>query len=38
MFPSVVTLDQKKDDPYWISRKNSLELIELPSINKASSG
>ena len=21
-------------DPYWISRKNSLELIELPCINK----
>ena len=25
-----------RDDPYWTSRKNSLELIELPSINKVS--
>ncbi len=25
-----------KDDPYWTSRKNSLELIELSSINKVS--
>ena len=25
-----------KDDPYWISRKNSLELIEPSSINKVS--
>ena len=24
------------DDPYWISRKNSLELIELSSISKVS--
>ena len=24
------------DDPYWTSRKNSLELIELSSINKVS--
>ena len=24
-----------RDDPYWTSRKNSLELIELSSINKA---
>ena len=23
-----------RDDPYWNSRKNSLELIELSSINK----
>ena len=23
-----------RDDPYWTSRKNSLELIELSSINK----
>ena len=22
-----------RDDPYWTSRENSLELIELPSIN-----
>ena len=25
-----------RDDPYWISTKNSLELIELRSINKFS--
>ena len=25
-----------KDDFYWASRKNSLELIELSSINKVS--
>ena len=25
-----------RDDPYWISRKNTLELIELCSINKVS--
>ncbi len=25
-----------RDDPYWASRKNSLELIELSSINKVS--
>ena len=24
------------DDPYWTSKKNSLELIELSSINKVS--
>ena len=24
------------DDPHWTSRKNSLELIELSSINKVS--
>jgi hypothetical protein len=23
-----------RDDPYWTSRKNSLELIEISSINK----
>jgi hypothetical protein len=23
-----------RDEPYWASRKNSLELIELSSINK----
>ncbi len=27
-----------RDDPYWTSRKNSLELIELSSINKVSLG
>ena len=26
-----------RDDLYWTSRKNSLELIELSSINKVSS-
>ena len=25
-----------REDPYWTSRKNSLELIELSSINKVS--
>ena len=25
------------DDPYWTSRKNSLELIELSSINNVNS-
>ena len=25
-----------RDNPYWTSRKNSLELIELSSINKVS--
>ena len=25
-----------RDDPYWICRKNSLELIKLSSINKVS--
>ena len=25
-----------RDDPYWISRKNSLELIDLSSANKVS--
>ena len=25
-----------RDDPYWTSRKNSLELIELSSKNKVS--
>ena len=25
-----------RDDPYWTSRKNSLELIDLSSINKVS--
>ena len=24
------------DDPYWTSRKNSVELIELPGINNVS--
>jgi hypothetical protein len=25
-----------RDEPYWTSRENSLELIELSSINKVS--
>ena len=25
-----------RDDPYWTSRENSLELIELSSVNKVS--
>ena len=25
-----------RDDPHWTSKKNSLELIELSSINKVS--
>ena len=25
------------NDPYWISRKNSIEVIDLSSINKVSS-
>ena len=25
-----------RDDPYWTSRENSLELIELSGINKVS--
>ena len=28
----------ERDDPYWTSRKDSLELIELSSINKVSLG
>ena len=32
MFPPVSI----RDDPYWTSGKNSLELIELSSINKVS--
>ena len=29
MFPPVVNTGLIRDDPYWTSRKNSLELIEL---------
>jgi hypothetical protein len=25
-----------RDDPYWTSRKNSLELLKLSSVNKVS--
>ena len=27
-----------RDNPYWMSKENSLELIELSSINKVSLG
>ena len=33
---SILIHAKKLDDPYWTSRKNSLELIELSSINKVS--
>ena len=38
---STLTLAHRKtgsirDDPYWTSRKSSLQLIELSSINKVS--
>ena len=29
-------LTKRRDDPYWTCGKNSLELIELSSINKVS--
>ena len=35
-FPSCGNTGTIRDDPYWTSRKNSLELIELSSINKVS--
>jgi hypothetical protein len=35
-FSSATNTGTIKDDPYWTSRKNSLELIELSSINKVS--
>ena len=35
-FPPVRITGSIRDDPYCISRKNSLELIELSSINKVS--
>jgi hypothetical protein len=35
-FCSVILHGSIKDDPYCTSRKNSLELIELSSINKVS--
>ncbi len=33
-FISVIAIGSIRDDPYWTSRKNSLELIELSSTNK----
>ncbi len=33
---SCSNIGSTRDDPYWISRKNSLELIELSNINKVS--
>ena len=35
-FPVSPNTGSIRDDPYWIPRKNSLELIELSSINKVS--
>jgi hypothetical protein len=36
-FPPVVTLHGSiRDDPHWTSAENSVELIELSSINKVS--
>ena len=38
MFPPVVTRTGSiRDDSYWTSRKNGLELIEISSIDKVSS-
>jgi hypothetical protein len=37
LFTSGSNTGSTRDDPYWTSRKNSLELIELSSINKVSS-
>jgi hypothetical protein len=34
--PAVYNTGSIRDDPYWTSRENSLELIELSSINKVS--
>ena len=36
MVSSCSNIGSVRDDPYWTSRKNSLELIELSSINKVS--
>ena len=37
MFPPVVlNAGSIRDDPNWTSRENSLELIEISSINKVS--
>ena len=32
----LLNIESIRDDPYWTSRKNSSELIELSSINKVS--
>ena len=34
--PRFTNMGSIRDDPYWTARKNSLELIELSSINKVS--
>ena len=36
VYPSCSNTESIRDDSYWTSRKNSLELIELSSINKVS--
>jgi hypothetical protein len=33
---TIIRLPPIRDNPYWNSRKNSLELIELSGINKVS--
>ena len=35
-FPVSPNIESIRNDPYWTSRKNSVELIELSSINKVS--
>ena len=36
MISSCTNTGLKRDDPYWTFRKNSLDLIELSSLNKVS--
>ena len=36
ILPSCSNTGSIRDDPYWTSRRNSLELIKLSSINKVS--
>ena len=36
LITTVVIIRSIREDPYWTSKKNSLELIELSSINKVS--
>ena len=36
LFSSCSNTGSIRDDPYWTSRKNNLELIELFNINKVS--
>ena len=35
-FPRELLMNFLRDDPYWTSRKNSLELIELSNTSKVS--